>query len=42
MQIEKIVDDLLNRFNQLVVKKTWGETSLFFNPREPPLMVLTL
>jgi len=34
MQIEKIVDDLLNRFNQLVVKKTWGETSLFFNPNE--------
>jgi len=33
MQIEKIVDDLLNRFNQLVVKKTWGETSLFFNPK---------
>ncbi|MFM7874880.1 MAG: DUF6194 family protein [Actinomycetota bacterium] len=33
MQIDKIVDDLLNRFNQLVVKKTWGETSLFFNPK---------
>ena len=33
MQVEKIVDDLLNRFNQLVVKKTWGETSLFFNPK---------
>ena len=34
MQIEKIVDDLLNRFNHLVVKKTRGETSLFFNPNE--------
>ena len=34
MQIDKIVDDLLNRFNHLVVKNTWGETSLFFNPNE--------
>jgi hypothetical protein len=33
MQIETIVDDLLNRFNHLVAKKTWGETSLFFNPK---------
>ena len=32
MQIDEIVDDLLNRFDHLVVKKTWGETSLFFNP----------
>jgi len=34
MQIEKIVDDLLNRFNHLAVRTTWGETSLFFNPNE--------
>jgi hypothetical protein len=34
MKIEKIVDDLLNRFNHLAVKKTWGETSLFFDPNE--------
>ena len=34
MQIDKIVDYLLNRFNHLVVKNTWGETSLFFNPNE--------
>ena len=34
MQINKIVDDLLNRFNHLAVRTTWGETSLFFNPNE--------
>jgi hypothetical protein len=34
MQTDEIVDDLLNRFNNLDVKKTWGETSLFFNPNE--------
>jgi len=33
VQIDEIVDDLLNRFNHLVVKKSWGETSLFFNPK---------
>ena len=33
VQIEEIVDDLLNRFNHLSVKRTWGETSLFFNPK---------
>lgn len=32
MRLEQIVDDLLNRFDNLIVKKTWGETSLFFNP----------
>jgi len=33
VQIKEILDDLLNRFNHLSVKRTWGETSLFFNPK---------
>jgi hypothetical protein len=33
VQIDEIVDDLFNRFDHLSVKRTWGETSLFFNPK---------
>ena len=34
MRKEEIVDDVLNRFDHLSVKKTWGETSIFFNPND--------
>jgi len=34
MQIDEILNDLQSNFCHLIVKKTWGETSLFFNPND--------
>lgn len=34
MQIDEILNDLQSNFRHLIVKKTWGETSLFFNPND--------
>jgi hypothetical protein len=34
MKIEEIIDDLISSYNRVHLKKTWGETSLFFNPNE--------
>jgi len=34
MKTEDIIKDLQNRFNHLVIKNTWGEISIFYNPNE--------
>lgn len=34
MKTEDIIKDLQNRFSHLVIKNTWGETSIFYNPNK--------
>lgn len=34
MKIEELIDDLISSYDHLYLKKTWGETSIFFNPNK--------